>query len=599
MNAETSGSERADLDDQPATVLKDVEPASRGFVRFLYSQNPFYLLSVCFVLHGTGIWYRANATTHSPWILFGIITGYILMMAGTGFVIVRRGQVWNDARSILLILLALFLELAMTADDVLVDRPATGRAMLLAAWLVAIGVSEFILIGLRIRLQSLYRVPFHLLLGLIVLYPLAIVRGEYPHDGERIAWVIFLFSPVSSLALLTLLPAIRRGVAYAASNGTPWSWPLYPWSLFVFLLVVVLFRSYSLCLSFDPVMEVSWDQALALQNRFGGVYFAPVLLALSVLCLEWAKTTGANALRRTGLLLPLIALWATIPPLMRPGNQLYLGFLQQLTSVASSPAWIAAWLSVVIYGIAMIRRVRSAETGLSVALVLLAFLSPESLRPDWFTAPHTLPLALAAAIQIVVGYRRGHAIKVFAGLLCCLVILRSTLPADLGLLRDFVVWTLLIASALATGIGMSGEFARKLYQLGTAMLTATCCLSPLALTESFQRMHPSVSDGAVWLVMLLYCAASCVLWWLRRDTEMSYSAGLNVGTTLSAGVVKGAAFILRLPGGRGILWGLGGLLWFALAAWISIRKARAENGDSNTNIHDPAIRLRPPQTDQS
>jgi len=102
------------------------EKATRGYVRFLYSQNPFYLLSVSFVLHGTGIWYRANATTHSPWILFGIIASYIAMMAGTGFVIVRRGQVWDDARSLLLILFVLFLELAMTADDVLVGDRETG-----------------------------------------------------------------------------------------------------------------------------------------------------------------------------------------------------------------------------------------------------------------------------------------------------------------------------------------------------------------------------------------------------------------------------------------------------------------------------------------
>src|SRR5436190_1418534 len=171
--ADTSrgATEGAHRDDARAPSL------ARSIARLLYTQNPFYLLSVAFVLHSTRLWYREGAGPFDPWPLMAIIGGYILLAAVTGFLLVRFGKVWDDARSIFLILLLLFVELSLTFDGLLISQPATGRALLATGLVLAAVVSEGLMIGLRIRMPVLYRVPYHLILALLFLYPLAIVTG--------------------------------------------------------------------------------------------------------------------------------------------------------------------------------------------------------------------------------------------------------------------------------------------------------------------------------------------------------------------------------------------------------------------------------------
>ena len=76
----------------------------------------------------------------------------------------------------------------------------------------------------------------------------------------------------------------------------------------MFLTTIVLFRLYALCLSFDPVLDASLAAALELQNSFGGIYLVPIVLAISVLCLEGHVSTASQPVRRIGLLLPFVAI---------------------------------------------------------------------------------------------------------------------------------------------------------------------------------------------------------------------------------------------------------------------------------------------------
>jgi hypothetical protein len=202
-------------------------------VGLLYTHNPFYLLSVAFVLHSTRLWLNTRAWPYDPWPLMYIIGGYILLVALVGGLVVRLGRAWDDARSILLILLLLFVELSLTFDPVLVADPRLGLTLLLTGWLLAVAVSEGLFWGLRIRMGTLFRLPFHLLLGLLFLYPPLIVVGLRTETVSAI-WRIWAFSPIAGLSLLTLIPAIRRGPDYVRENGTPWRWPAFPWALFVF-----------------------------------------------------------------------------------------------------------------------------------------------------------------------------------------------------------------------------------------------------------------------------------------------------------------------------------------------------------------------------
>jgi len=93
---------------RPRHAARSNSDFAHRIASLLYTQNPFYLLSVAFVLNGTRLWYREGTGPFDPWPLMGVIFGYIVLAATTGFVVVRFGKVWDDARSILLILLTLF-----------------------------------------------------------------------------------------------------------------------------------------------------------------------------------------------------------------------------------------------------------------------------------------------------------------------------------------------------------------------------------------------------------------------------------------------------------------------------------------------------------
>ena len=113
------------------------------------------------------------------------------------------------------------------------------------------------MLGLRIRLPALFRLPFHLMLALLFLYPLCLVPGFFfsSHDTILKSWRVFLFSPAVALVLISLLPAVRRGPSYVGNNGTPWNWPWFPWTALGTVIVGLCIRSYAITLSFDPVLR--------------------------------------------------------------------------------------------------------------------------------------------------------------------------------------------------------------------------------------------------------------------------------------------------------------------------------------------------------
>ena len=69
-------------------------------------------------------------------------------------------------------------------------------------------------------------------------------------------WGLWGFAPAAGLVFLTLIPAIRRGRDYLLDNGSPWPWPFYPWSVFVFLAVAVCGRAFLLCFSYHLLPNI-------------------------------------------------------------------------------------------------------------------------------------------------------------------------------------------------------------------------------------------------------------------------------------------------------------------------------------------------------
>ncbi len=439
--------------------------------RLICSQNPFYLLSVCFVIHGTAQWFHQDSgTAFAPWPLLGLIAGYIAVLATTGFVIVRFGQVWDDARSILLLILLLFVELSLIFDETLVRDPVTGRWLLLAGLGFSGVLSELLLRGLRIALPWSFRLPYHLLLCLLFLYPFWLVIPGVRLPAETVGWRVLLFPIAASIVLLTLLPAIRRGPELTRQNGTPWLWPWYPWSLFVFLGFCVGFRAYALTLSFDAVLGSSLSEAMAFDSIFGTYFLVPLVLTTGVLLLEIGLVSKLNGPIRLALSVPFVGLMLSLPSISSSGA--YTEFLFRLIRDVGSPIWLTVIATAIYFLYAMIRGVKIAEFWLVMTLALATRVDHNSIH---FLVPSPVqlwPLVLLATLEFILGLWNWKSPRIFFGMMLVSTLVYFELRSQSPALALVIALSLLLISVLGVGLIFQDEFARLLRELGPQLIVA-------------------------------------------------------------------------------------------------------------------------------
>src|SRR5215218_7008771 len=99
-------------------------------VRLLYSHNPFYVISAACIIYTLKLAFRPGEVDYiDPWALMASMGGYTLLMAVTGFLVVKLGRVWEDARTIFLVLLLLFFATSVTFDELLNLDPTEGKLL--------------------------------------------------------------------------------------------------------------------------------------------------------------------------------------------------------------------------------------------------------------------------------------------------------------------------------------------------------------------------------------------------------------------------------------------------------------------------------------
>src|SRR5262249_11803675 len=161
--------------------------------------NPFYVLSAALFLAGVRMSFGDPQQAANPWALMSWLVGYTLLLAGTAYLLVRFANVWDDARTVLLLVVLMFLSPSVTFDVTLVDDAvanAPGRGIIcnLLGLLLACLVSEGLLRGIRLRLPAWYRAPYYLLLALFFLYPLALTPLVREPHSEMQMWLLFGFT---------------------------------------------------------------------------------------------------------------------------------------------------------------------------------------------------------------------------------------------------------------------------------------------------------------------------------------------------------------------------------------------------------------------
>jgi hypothetical protein len=532
---------------------------ARGLIRFVYTSNPFYVISAGLVFWGLRLSFDPGGGPCRTLALMAGLAGYTGLLAAAAWFLIRYGNVWEDVRTVLLMIVLMFLGISVTFEESLAANPRLGALYFLGGLAFAIVLSEGLLRGIRLWLPALFRIPYYLILALFFLYPIALSPVVNRPHHPALHWGLFGFCPVAGVLFLALLPAVRRGPRYVRENGSPWQWPWYPWVLFGVLGLGVCGRAYYLCMSLHPEHEP--------ETVFGLYFLVPLLLAANVLLLEIGLVSHSKGVTRLALIVPagLLVLAVTGPAAAADD----LGFLERFTcTLGGSPLLLTLIATAVFYAVAMLRRVPHASEALTAALAAFSVCGPGTVDTRTLTGPWGLPLLLAAALQGWIGLRRRNSPRCLLAA-CCLVAaitleLRGT---AFTACRGLIPAHLLLAAVLSLGAAFRGGFAGFLQYLGAAFLllagvgSVTC--DPRLLGDPPPVLLAVYPAGAI-VVAAAYGALVGNRWFL-----LAALGNLGYWLAVSGGRAYGH---LRqtLLGLDHIAWGV---LSFLVAMLISLTKA--------------------------
>jgi len=385
--------------------------------RFLMIHNPFYLISAALVFYGFSIRFNSSGVASNGWWLVGLMSAYTAILAITAPLIVRFGKVWQDARSILILVPLLSLATSVSLDELGIRHTREMAApLVLTAFAAAIIISQTLVFGMKLRLRA-YNPAFLAIMAVFFLYPLGLMfYQEYvaPSDAKRLAFAVLGFPLAQALAFLTLLPAIRRGPKYIQDNGTPWGWPYFPFSLFFLLALAVFAREYFLTLSFLPIEGMA--------SPLGTYALVPFILAVALLILEMARAGGHARLRALALWLPLLAVLLSFSSAERYG--VCADVLETIRRTVGTPVLWAIGGALLFYVYAAIRRIGGAEAGIITLLLIASAVGPRTLDSDTLVRPSLWVLAAAVAVELVLSWRQKSAPRALLALLileCALI----------------------------------------------------------------------------------------------------------------------------------------------------------------------------------
>ena len=137
--------------------------------------------------------------------------------------------VWNDVRTVLLLVVLMFLATSVTFDELLVMEPERGRWYFIGGLVFSIASDGRA--PSRHPPQAAAPVPLAVSphAGAVLPLPARARAGRCAtRTSETLMWGLWGFAPAAGLVFLTLIPAIRRGREYLRDNGSPWPWPFYP-----------------------------------------------------------------------------------------------------------------------------------------------------------------------------------------------------------------------------------------------------------------------------------------------------------------------------------------------------------------------------------
>jgi hypothetical protein len=549
-------------------------PAVRpAIVKYLYTHNPFYAISAVLMLYAIRAAYeKLGSDASNCWLMTGGLAGYTLVLAGIGVWIVRWGKVWEDARSILLLLLVLFLAVSISADDLFVraETSSTATALLACGFLFSAFVSEAVLWGAGARLGLRYRLPYHLMLALFYVAPWFYSPGLHPGLEVWLDWLLLLFPFVAAILFLNLLPAVRGGARYVAANGTPWPWPWFPGAAFGVIAAAVGLRSYALTMTFgldgDIWKKLPTGRAIAFDTIWRPYFLLPLAFAILILLLEIGLVTANRRFAQRVVGASTVLLLLAVP---WGGDSVSRGFLQTVVRTMGSPLWLTIWGLVAFCLWAWWRGVpRAVRFGLA-PFALLAVVGRQSVDLDSLTVPQPWPLLAIGVILLAHGLRtRSSQICAAASVILTgglsLWIARTPLVDMRMIICANVLWVALAA----IGMAFDDPLALTLRVLAAAMFPVATLL---AVAGEAASTTPVLARTLYVVLLAIVCLLIAVR---RRNLWFLYGFGGIVVISAYGTAVNGfhrAAAIIGREAMTALAWSSGTLL---LALLISAQKAR-------------------------
>lgn len=543
-----------------------------SFLKYVYTHNPFYAISAVLMLYAIWTAYRIRGVDATNCgLMIGALAGYTFMLAVIGVWIVRWGKVWEDARSILLLLLVLFLAVSISTDDLFVKAETSRDAtiLLLSGFLFSAIVSEVVLRGAGVRLGARYRIPYHLMLALFYVAPWFYSPELHPRLGGTLNLLLLLFPVVVSVLFLSLLPAVHGGTAYVDGNGTPWPWPWFPGTAFGVIAGAVSLRSYTLTMTFGvgPVwIDAPGSRAIEFDTIWGPYFLIPLALAILILLFEIGLVTAnrkivLQTLRAAPLLLLLAVPWGN--------GAVFRGFLQRVVDTVGSPLWLTTWLMIAFYGWAWLRGAQEAGRHVLLAGALLSVVGSRTVDIHSFAGPQPWPILVVGCVLFVRGLWARSSRVCTMGIAVVTLGLWYLLPQTaLSAYRMTICCNAAWFAILVLGLTFRDPFARVLRVFGAFMFPAATLLTIAG--------NPAADIPILWRVSyIVLLAVACLLiarvW---RNLWFLYAFGGMVGLPAYVGVVRlfhRAADVIGRDAITAFVWSLGTLL---LAFLISARKAR-------------------------
>jgi len=561
--------------DSPPELRVSVRPKRAGqaesdwrqLARWLYTNNPFYVISAWLVFVGLRSSFDTASETFQTGALMAGLAGYTLLLAVSACLLVRLGQVWDDVRSMLILVVLMFLALSVSFDDTLAANPRLGQWYFLGGLAFSIVVSEGLLWGMRLRLPVGFRVPYYLMSGLFFLYPLSLTPlvGQ-PHEAPLL-WALFGFSSAAAVVLLTLLPAVRRGPEYVWDNGSPWRWPWYPWALFIILGLGVLARARYLCISFHFVGDST--------NIFGFYFWIPFLLAANVILLEMGLVARHKGTIRVALLAPAVLVLLAVTG--RGTMMTNLRFPERFAdTLGATPLFLTLVALALFYTWCLWRRVALAGDALSISLALFCVCGPGTFGPRTAVLddPAAWPLAAVAGVQLWMAFRRRNVVRVVValgfGLGAAGLVLRQT---PLLAYRGVVPFHILLGAVLLLGALVQDRFGRLLQYVGAVLIggagAAAVFCGPTVLGPKPPEWLQSLLGVYPALAMALAAAYGYLVgnrWYYLA------AAGVVAAWLTKVGWLSYRALRQTVVGLDYLFWGM---VFFLVALLISLSKAGA------------------------